>query len=1723
MAMAKKPKKTAPSVTAGKSAGTSTADRVSSPASTGGAGPFFEQHVDAYWLAQLLVRGIPPILHDCAVVEVHLQTERLGWHTDDFLIVGETGSGDRRKLPGQVKRTFTVSATDDECKKAVQDFWKDFRSPQQFSPAADRFALITLRGTNTLLEHFSGLLDCARAARDGAEFEQRLATPGFLSAKAVEYCNDIRTIIGETEGKSVSAADVWPFLRVLHVLSLDLNSSTRQTEAAIKTFLAHTTAEQDALGAAEASWNALLREVGEGMPEARTFRRDDLPEGVRRRHSPVGGPEQRGLRALSDHSTLILDGIRSTIGKDLHLGRGQLVQQIIERLESTQVVLVSGAAGSGKSGIAKDAVGVLAADHFAFSFRAEEFASPHFDETLQRMQIPFSAATLGAVLAAQGRKVLLIESVERLLEASTRDAFTDLLTLVARDGSWQLVLTCRDYSADLVRACFLEAARVGHCVVTVPPLDDGELREVEAAHPTLARPLANAALRRLLRNPYVLDKALQIPWSEERPLPQSEREFRARFWQEIVRVEHHAASGMPRRREEAFVQVALRRARALTLYAPCGDLDAEVIAALRGDSLIVSSPQSAVLVAPAHDVLEDWSILQWIEEQYATHDGSVRELSATLGPHPAVRRTYRKWVGELVERDAAAADGLFQAAVHETGLPAHFRDDTLVSLLRSPAAAAFLERHSAELFANDKQLLRRVIHLLRVACVITPAWLGTTTARASLFHVPDGPAWACVLRLVQSNLNLFAEAEQPLLLGFLEDWARGVSWQCPYPEGAESVAAIAHWLLPAFDDYRDDQRKRVLRVIAKIPNADRNRFAPLLQGSREDEERDRAADDLREIVFEGMEGMPAARDMPDLVVSVATDYLLCSEDELRRGWGYGSDLELETLFGIRHGRSHDFFPASAYRGPFLPLLRQHPRQGLTFIIAVFNHSAEWYAHPRVRSEYVEPPFEMTLTFADGTSKTQWCNGRLWALYRGISVGPCVLQCLLMALERWLLEFAEARTRELDAVLLLLLKQSDSAALTAVAASVATAFPHASGETLLVLLGSPLCIRLDRNRLAHESQAPSTMLGLMPRLNNRHKAYEEERKEADALQHRSRDLETAITNLQLGPLRPRVYEILDRYRAEMPPVEEQEEEDRIWRLSMHHMDLRQYTVAEDSPEVPAPAEGQKPPEDRRQYLRLDLKVPEPDVKEMVDESAAKFQAMNVRLGLLMWGRKVYGREEGTTYDPGQWRQRLQEAQTAGGGSAGGDEDDLGHGGPGFISAVCVRDHWEEMTGDERDWCVDLVCLEVERQGDLWNQHARVQRFDMSADRPCAWVLPLLLGKSLSEAQRSRVSQMLVVALTHAIDEVRWYAASGIGRNLWAINRELALRCVNALATEATLIQQATDVEIRRPYEQRRQLDDIEAEAAAVVRQRFYEAGAIAEDPYQALDSTRWFGAEANGRILAILGQAPTEPAAIAGFERLAHTLVGWWDADDDRRRDRHEQRRERNHQTEAALTDLLQTFLLRTSTAAATTILQPILDAVDRHPREAQWLLLGLIGVEDRQPNTPQFWSLWELFAVSVRRARWLRRIDGEHPTGAEMMSAIFLGTWWKEEVRHWRSLEGYAGRVHSLFEDLPASSTVLDDYLRFLYHIGEQSLPGAFIRIAKRLERGDPRQMLKKGNTVFLLEVLLQRYVYGRPLELKRQSDLRGAVLVLLDLLVESGSSAAFRMRDDFVTPVSIP
>ncbi|MEP6604891.1 MAG: hypothetical protein ABJA60_02105, partial [Nitrosospira sp.] len=1016
------------------------------------------------------------------------------------------------------------------------------------------------------------------------------------------------------------------------------------------------------------------------------------------------------------------------------------------------------------------------------------------------------------------------------------------------------------------------------------------------------------------------------------------------------------------------------------------------------------------------------------------------------------------------------------------------------------------------LLANDRAILKRVIHLLRVACVTSPAWLADVRGHSSILSVPEGAVWATVVRLAHRNTGSLGPEDAPLLLALIEDAVRGVSWWAPDIDGAEDVAGIAHWLLPRFDDYRGgDTRQRILKVIAKIPKADPARFESILRGqTKEGRRRDPVADEFREILLAGLDGAPAARDLPDLLISVALDTFLATDEYLHAQPYSRSSIDVDLYFGVKEHLLHGFFPASAFRGPWINLLTRHPRKGFDFLVQVFNHSAEWYAHPRLRDP-LEPAWEVELAFADGTKRTHWVNPRLWGLYRGMSVGPYSLQSLLMAFEKWLLDYAKSHPEGLDAVLLEILQRSDSAALAAVVASVATAHPHRSGDALLVLLSVQDYVEIDRSRMAGEHHT-SSVTGMFPAFRAENKIYEEERTKSNALPHRKHDLEAAIANLQLGPLAPRVHAIIDRYIAALPRLDRRTKHDLTWQLALHRMDFRQYDVAHDQPAAgeASAAEGEGP---ARNYIVLEPKPPAPEVQQLIDENKKEMGEMNARLGVYMWGLQVFQRDASSA-DPGQWREKLASAKEM---DSIAEHPDNSRNAPGFVAAVCVRDHWDEMSPEEKEWCIDVICAEISRHADQWGTINRVQQFSMMADRPCAFVVALLLSKPLTEARTSRVRQAFGAALTHPIDEVRWYATWGIDDKLWAANSALALRAVNGIATEAALADRDRNAENKKPYDKRRTSDTILAAAAADVRGRFSTEGQIAEDAHVRLDITYIFGADAHAKILAILGQVPNELLAVAAHRRASEDLVECWNREHDRSPDRPK----RNFQGEQTISNRIQQFAMRASDADAEHLLQPVLKAVDRHPREVHNVIQGFTSSEDSNPNTPHYWFLWNLLAERVKRATWLAHLDREHPFGSEVLSTIFLTAWWKENIRHWRSLEGYAHNVDALFDALPPVWIVLDKYVRFLYHIGEHSMPAAFVRIANALRRGNPADMLRESNTVFMLEILLQRHVYARPLELKRDPVLREAILYVLDMLVESGSSAAFRMRDDFVTPAA--
>ena len=1668
---------------------------ISSPIASGGAGVFFEQHVDALFLALLLVRGFPPIIKDCQINAVQFQAEVDGWHTDDVLVSGQMGDGTQRRMAAQIKRKFIISTANEDCVKAILDFWDDFTDSERFNRRVDKLVLIVLRGTDTLLSNFNSLLDCARSAPDAAKFQERLAAPRYLSTTSRQQAASIRSIVDKRG--PISVEDFWEFLKVLHILSFDLNTATSQNEAWIKLLLAQTSKGPEPASLAEASWRELLELVSEGMPRGARFTRDDLPSSLRIRHSEVPSIFRASMTALTDHTNTTLFGIRTNIAHKVVLPRDQQVMEALAALDTSQILLISGEPGSGKSVVAKLIVEAIQQDEFYLEFRAEEFATSHIDNTFA------FADTTGerffAMLAGQDTKTILIDSIERLLEASVRDAFSDILRLLQRDHSLRLILTCRDYSLETVKSSFLEAVGLSYKALVIPPLTDDDLSFVASSIPELRHPLELPVLKELLKLPYYLDLASRVDWMLGSP-PDSEREFRLRCWNDVVRRNDQSGEGMPTHREQAFIDIAVQRARELRPYIRANSPNIQALERLKQDGLVAEQADLPSLVAPAHDVLEDWAIIRWLDGIYATDEGSIAAISAAVGAAPAIRRSYRKWLGELLFSAPTNAKTLVEEALKGGEVEAYFRDDTLIAMLLSPCSHPFLEECVEELCADGGVLLARIIHLLRVACKIPALPFPVDSQISHAFFEPVGNAWVPILRIIDQHYSRVSNSSNPLILGLLEDWV-GVLGLPKGGEGFIAAGRIAFRLLEnAPRSSHNGFTQRLFNVIARIPGANRHAFRELLDRGCRAGRDDPIAAEFTQFILSGNACGQACREFPDEMVRLTIAYS-CLNEPPRDSYS-DSPSDMEGFFGLRPHTDFHFFPASAWRGPFLPLLQSHPNAGLNLILDLVNHAGSWYGEERFPRFRLESAEEITLLLPDETIVNQWSNQRLWQAYRCTSVAPDLLECALMALESWLLQHCKSEEFNAESWLLAILRRSNNVMLTAVVASICIAFSEKAGAAAIALLKSEEVIWMDRNRMVAD-QTQTTISDAFPLSPPDHKLYESERKTADGLEHRRRDIEDMALRLQFTPQRDAVWKLLDAHQRALPPLDLQERRHQLWRLSLHRMDIRGYAPVNEvnvasndggSAEEHEPSNENQGSEDT--YF-----VPsriEGDIQEIITQNAERQVDLNEDLSLLNWGYSTMFSRSGTTADPAFWQEMLEKSQQRLLDLR--EPEGYARGGPSFIAAACIRDHWVDMDEGNRRWCIGLLIGEVKRHCNVDDRSIyRASSTSLDSDRAAAYVLPRAMIDESSGTLNQDVFEAVATALTHSVVEVAQYAAQGVGFYSQGIWDDLAYQYAAALAKGAMIHAEMDAAQREKPYNEWRDWHAIEREADGAAREFAINRGLDPNSELEQLDLNETQGQLAARKILYILSNSTTGVLSKRFHRLIAESLVRSWKSEED-----YSSRRTRHFEYEYACREQLSNFALRSTPVDALHICEPFLDGVNTNPKEAAELLDSITYRANDISHAPTYWNIWQAFADKCVRAPWTQRISSQYPKGIELIRALFLNIAWKPEATHWPFLDNNSRRLDSLLKTLPHATQVLAAYTKFLFNIGEKSLPAAFISVEYCLRNGDSVAILSNADSKFVLERLLRVFVYGKPLTLKSDPSLRSAVLFILDELVEA-------------------
>jgi hypothetical protein len=278
------------------------------------------------------------------------------------------------------------------------------------------------------------------------------------------------------------------------------------------------------------------------------------------------------------------------------------------------------------------------------------------------------------------------------------------------------------------------------------------------------------------------------------------------------------------------------------------------------------------------------------------------------------------------------------------------------------------------------------------------------------------------------------------------------------------------------------------------------------------------------------------------------------------------------------------------------------------------------------------------------------------------------------------------------------------------------------------------------------------------------------------------------------------------------------------------------------------------------------------------------------------------------------------------------------------------------------------------------------------------------------------------------------------------------------------------------------------------------------------------------LLEIFSHAHADPLALRFHEQLAAVLLRLWQGSRRRRDHLYDYDAEddeiESDTDEYPFAQALARFILSCAETTAHSVIAVLAGAIHTHPTKLAEFVEQLIFAEDGRPNPSgrRFWRLWQ--AVADAACEKISQDEGQNAERlSRLLRALCLNISWKPDAQEWRALTGNGSRVLDLFRRLPSDAATLEFFSVIVARFRSEFVPGALPVIAAKLSQLTDRLFLN-DTTMNALETVLGALIYSGASDVRRLPELRGATLSLLDMLIDAGSSASFKMRDEFLTPL---
>lgn len=244
---------------------------------------------------------------------------------------------------------------------------------------------------------------------------------------------------------------------------------------------------------------------------------------------------------------------------------------------------------------------------------------------------------------------------------------------------------------------------------------------------------------------------------------------------------------------------------------------------------------------------------------------------------------------------------------------------------------------------------------------------------------------------------------------------------------------------------------------------------------------DRVEKRFRQAVFDNAAILPLAEERPDTAFEVLL--AVCIKPPHHEN-PYGPDLMDDC--GLESWRDRD--PAMYYQGPFLPLFRLCPRQGIDFALKLINFATRRWAAKELRYRQHRGPespdlaglIEVddnleVLVQVEADAKFWIGDRRVFRWYLDWPIDCRIIPCVLMALEKWIYEQIDAE-QDVDHILREIVGRSESVAFAGLLIDVGKRKPELFLTCLRPLLSASKFYLWEPRILVERSATPVGLMG-----------------------------------------------------------------------------------------------------------------------------------------------------------------------------------------------------------------------------------------------------------------------------------------------------------------------------------------------------------------------------------------------------------------------------------------------------------------------------------------------------------------------------------------------------------------------------------------------------------------------------------------------------------------------